>query len=74
MRDDGGVQLDVVNRVHEQRRPDQAGLGVTGAGRGLLGISERVRMLNGTLEAGRGPDGEFHVRASVPEPSPRAAS
>jgi signal transduction histidine kinase len=35
-------------------------------GRGLAGLSERVRLLHGELEAGPRPDGGFAVRAQMP--------
>ena len=35
-------------------------------GRGLGGLRERVRLLDGELEAGPRPDGGFTVRASIP--------
>jgi signal transduction histidine kinase len=35
-------------------------------GHGLLGMSERVTMLGGTLQAGPGPKGGFRVHAVMP--------
>ncbi|MFE5239084.1 MULTISPECIES: sensor histidine kinase [unclassified Streptomyces] len=40
-----------------------------GGGRGLTGLRERVRMLDGELVAGPRPDGGFHVRAVIPAQS-----
>lgn len=37
-----------------------------GAGTGLVGLTERVELLGGTLEAGRRPEGGFAVVASIP--------
>ncbi len=37
-------------------------------GRGLSGLRERVRMLNGELIAGARPEGGFSVRALIPSP------
>ncbi|WP_106847795.1 sensor histidine kinase [Blastococcus sp. Marseille-P5729] len=56
---------------------DDRGLGSTGAGAGLTGLRERVRLLGGTLESGAEPDGGYLLSASVPHhtisgpPSPR---
>lgn len=36
------------------------------AGRGVAGLRERVRLLDGDLEAGPTPDGGFRVRARIP--------
>lgn len=44
------------------------------AGNGIIGMRERATALGGTLEAGRGRDGVFTVRARLPlepEPGPR---
>ncbi|RKE23475.1 sensor histidine kinase [Streptomyces sp. TLI_171] len=47
--------------VPAARKPGRA----TG-GRGLAGLRERVRLLDGELEAGPGPAGGFEVRATIP--------
>jgi signal transduction histidine kinase len=39
---------------------------VRGSGRGLVGMRERVALLDGSLDAGPAPDGGFVVRASIP--------
>ncbi|BCJ39509.1 hypothetical protein GCM10010168_62430 [Actinoplanes ianthinogenes] len=43
-----------------------AGAGADGHGNGLRGIAERVAMLGGALETGRGPGGGFRVGALLP--------
>jgi signal transduction histidine kinase len=42
---------------------------VPSGGRGLEGLRERVRMLDGELVAAAGPDGGFSVRARIPSRS-----
>jgi signal transduction histidine kinase len=54
------VTTDGSLAVPVARRPDPAG------GRGLAGLRARVRMLDGELEAGPRPGGEFEVRARIP--------
>ncbi|WP_216093432.1 sensor histidine kinase [Cellulosimicrobium cellulans] len=43
------------------------------AGRGLAGLRERVRLLDGDLEAGPTPDGGFRLRALIPVPPTRSS-
>ncbi|HSA51356.1 MAG TPA: histidine kinase [Yinghuangia sp.] len=47
------------------RRPEPLG-----AGRGLLGLTERVTLHGGRLDAGHRPTGGYRVRASIPVPAP----
>ena len=41
-------------------------ISMTGGGRGLIGITERVAMLGGELDSGPSPSGGFEVRARIP--------
>ena len=52
--------------------PDTAGepLGLTGTGRGLLGMQERVSALGGQLSWGPSPTGGWYVAAILPQPVP----
>ena len=46
--------------------PPRPGSGDVGGGRGLVGMTERVAALGGTLEAGRQGDGGWVVTGSIP--------
>jgi signal transduction histidine kinase len=55
----GALVISVVNALGDKETP------VPGAGAGLIGMTERVRLLGGTVHAG--PDGErWTVRAEIP--------
>ncbi|QKW10003.1 sensor histidine kinase [Streptomyces sp. NA04227] len=55
------------------KRAAEAGTGNTGAGLGLVGMRERVALLNGRFSAGSCPEGGFRVTARLPVPTaPRA--
>ncbi|MFD8202541.1 sensor histidine kinase [Streptomyces sp. NPDC059701] len=56
-----GLRVDVSNTP-----PTRAPAPSQGAGHGLLGMRERVAMLDGTLEARRLPDGGYRVTAFLP--------
>ena len=51
-------------------RPRGASTGLPGAGSGLVGLSERVGLADGTITSGPEPDGGFAVRARLPWPVP----
>ena len=58
-----GEELEIeVRDVGTPERPDQ----VAGAGRGLAGLSERIRLLGGRLTAGATEAGGFALRATIP--------
>jgi signal transduction histidine kinase len=58
-----GLDVEVRNRV-----PVAAATLLPGAGLGLVGLSERVLLVGGRLEAGPTPDGGWSVRAHLPWP------
>nr|WP_281373120.1 histidine kinase [Kineococcus aurantiacus] len=51
-------------------RPTGPSAGLPGAGSGLVGLSERVGLAQGTLTSGPEPGGGFAVRARLPWPAP----
>jgi signal transduction histidine kinase len=53
------VRLTVVDDGHAHGAP---GVG----GYGLIGMAERAKLLGGSLDAGRGPDGGWHITAELP--------
>ena len=61
-RDPDGLSVSVRNG------PADRPVGETGRGHGLLGMRERVAMLDGELSVGPCPDGGFEVRMMVPIP------
>ena len=71
---DGAVSVEVRNAGRDEqsdataeRAVDaHAGVPEAGAGHGIRGMSERVGLHGGTLEAGRTHDGGFAVRATIP--------
>jgi signal transduction histidine kinase len=72
---DADVRLTVRNDLDPQS-PDDPGaadrpadLSTVNGGYGLTGMRERLRLLNGTLEAGR-RDGQWVVTAELPRPRP----
>ena len=48
------------------RRTVRGGDGLPGSGTGLIGLSERVALVGGTLEHGFGASGDFVLRATLP--------
>jgi signal transduction histidine kinase len=55
-----GLSVEVRNPAPNRRRGD---------GKGLLGLSERAALVDGRLEHGRTPDGEFRLFAWLPWPA-----
>ncbi|WP_155370762.1 sensor histidine kinase [Catellatospora vulcania] len=62
-RDGGDLLVEVSNEV------PTAAPGGPGAGRGLLGLRERLRLHDGTLQAGAAPGGGFRLTARFPAAS-----
>ncbi|NUP16159.1 MAG: sensor histidine kinase [Streptomyces sp.] len=52
--------------VVDNGRTRQGGPATVGAGRGLVGMKERARLLGGSLRAGPLPEGGFEVAAQLP--------
>ncbi len=66
-----GIEVEVTNPA-----PLGADLGtpLPGSGTGLVGLVERVCLAGGTLEHGWTTDGEFRLRAWLPQPQPAVES
>jgi signal transduction histidine kinase len=66
------VEVTVTGRPTDvQLTVSDDGASTTGqgqAGYGLVGMTERVSLLGGTLDAGPAPDGGWRVRAVLPRP------
>ena len=65
---DTEVRLTVRNDLAPGTDPGPAALSTVNGGYGLTGMHERLRLLNGTLEAGR-HDGQWVVTAELPRPA-----
>jgi signal transduction histidine kinase len=71
---DADVRLTVRNDLPpdaDMRQP--AGVSTVNGGYGLIGMHERLRLLNGTLEAGR-RDGQWIVTAELPRRQPETVA
>ncbi|MCQ0013143.1 histidine kinase [Actinomadura madurae] len=55
------------HRHRRQRPPPGGGAGLASGGRGLTGLTERVRLLGGALHAAPTPGGGFQVTADLPD-------
>jgi signal transduction histidine kinase len=66
---DGDVRLDVRNALPPAGSGARPAVQTANMGYGLTGMRERLRILNGTLEADRS-DGEWVVTAQLPLPRP----
>ena len=60
--------------VVTNRRPVSAGSLLPGTGSGLIGLRERISVLDGTLSSGPDPDGGWTVTACIPVPPVRLLS
>jgi signal transduction histidine kinase len=59
-------RTDLVIEVTNDAPPPGTPPGAAGAGTGLLGLAERLRLYGGTLETGRRVGGGFRLRARMP--------
>lgn len=66
------VLLTVRNDLSPDSHPNGTGLRTVNSGYGLIGMRERLRLLNGTLEAGK-LDGQWVVTAQLPRPPAEAS-
>ncbi len=64
----------VVNSAPPAPSAPSAPLETTGTGHGLIGMRERVRLVDGSLDTGPLPDGGFRVAAQLPLSPPPAAA
>jgi signal transduction histidine kinase len=62
------IRIRYGDRLEVDVRDDGRGAtnGAAAAGRGLIGMRERVTLLGGTLAVGPDPAGGYHVRADIP--------
>ncbi|MFJ9949859.1 sensor histidine kinase [Kitasatospora sp. NPDC091207] len=68
--DDGALLVTVVNGA-PPGRTESLEAAAEGTGHGLVGMRERVRLLDGKLDTGPLPDGGFKVAAVLPFDTPR---
>jgi len=62
-----GLTVEVRNRRPLIENQQSVGSpAIPGSGTGLIGLTERVELAGGTLDHGRLPDGQFHLRAWLP--------
>jgi signal transduction histidine kinase len=59
------LEIEVVNHA-ATANANTNGRAIGGAGRGLIGMRERVNFYGGTLTHGPRPEGGFRVRATFP--------
>ncbi|KUL53579.1 histidine kinase [Streptomyces sp. NRRL F-4489] len=69
-----GSRLTVLVVNEPPAPPLSAPLETSGTGHGLVGMRERVRLVDGTLDTGPLPDGGFRVAAQLPLAPPPAPS
>jgi signal transduction histidine kinase len=65
---DGSPGTELTIEVRNRLPPGVPPVPVPGAGAGLLGLSERVHLVQGRLEHGPTPDGDFRLQAWLPWP------
>ncbi|MGG2463238.1 sensor histidine kinase [Streptomyces sp. RGM 3693] len=69
-----GSRLTVLVVNEAPAPPVSAPLETSGTGHGLVGMRERVRLVDGTLDTGPLPDGGFRVAAQLPLSTPLSPS
>ena len=61
--------IELTNPVTPVTPGGSVGPTVNGSGTGLIGLTERVRLVGGELEHAISADGEFWLRARLPWPA-----
>ena len=64
------AEVELIVRNARPAQPTDPHLARAAAGHGLIGLRERVELLNGTFTAASQPDGGFEVRARIPTDDP----